>query len=150
MNSNTYPHLITTSWDEPTGTNTATVELLSFDIGPACFGLPISTVDRIVDLNKIDNDFSSLLTGAEILDLHHRLLGMSLSDPPIWIIVKSLNGRSNRIPTDILPTLIYVPLDRIRILPDDFRATSPLGIASHVAMVTTPQGGELIVLIIIF
>jgi hypothetical protein len=44
--------------------------------------------------------------------------------------------------------LTLVPIDRIRILPDDFRATNPLGIASHVAMVTAPQG-ELTVFILI-
>ena len=150
ININNYPNSVKTLGDETMDKTTLTLELVLFDIGIAYFGLPIFNVDRIVDLSNINNDFSSLLTGAKILDLHHQLFGMSLSDPPIWIIAKSFNGRLYRIPTDILPTLTHVTLDRLRILPDDFRATSPLGIASHVAMVTAPQGGELTVLIVMF
>ncbi len=121
--------------DETTLTETATVELAIFDIGIVCFGLPIYDIDRIVSLTNTNHDFSSQLADIEILDLHHRLFGMSLSDPTTWIVIQSLNNRSDRIPTDTLPTLTYIPIDRIRILPDDFRDANPLGIASHVAMV---------------
>jgi hypothetical protein len=121
--------------DKPTLTETTTVELAIFDIGIVCFGLPIYYIDRIVCLANPNHDFNSQLADIEILDLHQRLFGMSLSDPTTWIISQSLNDRSDRIPTDTLPTLTHMPIDRIRILPDDFRAANSLGIASHVAMV---------------
>jgi hypothetical protein len=137
------------AWDRPTGTAIPIVELAIFDIGSACFGLPISTIDRVIDLSAGNHDFSSLLIDAEIIDLHHRLFGLSLADPHIWIMFNSLKGRLYRIPADTLPTLIPVPLDRIRILPDDVRSANPLGIASHVALVTTESQGKLTVLTIV-
>jgi purine-binding chemotaxis protein CheW len=135
MNINTYPNPVKNLWNDSQVIDTATVELANFDIGIAYFGLPIFNIDRIVNLNNTNNNFNSQLAGVEILDLHHQLFGMSLSDPTTWIIIKNLDDRSYVIPTDTLPTLTYVSIDRIRILPDDFRTTNPLGIATHIAMV---------------
>jgi hypothetical protein len=89
----------------------------------------MSKIDRVIN-NLTQADFQ-LDTDLELLDLHHQLFGTSIITTAM-VIFKG--DRSYCIPIDTSPTLKYIPLDRIRTLPAEFRATNPLGIASHVAM----------------
>lgn len=138
MTSNIYPGAIDNSWHEPIAPAAPTVELLIFQIGEIYFGVSISQVDRVVDLTNTRNDFS-FLAGVEPLDLHERLFGTTLLDPVAWVIVNCTDRKAYGIAVGTLPTLVLVPIDRIRLLPHDY-STSPLGIASYVAMLSAPTG----------
>jgi hypothetical protein len=129
-----------------TSTSAPPIELLVFNIEAVWFGLPLARVERVVDITNMRNDFSTL-ANVKLLDLHDWLFGSNLVVPTAWTIFKDAVGTLYGIPVDPVPTLIVVPLDRIRQLPHDVRTTSPLGIASHVALVTEPTR-ELTVFII--
>ncbi len=138
MNEHLYANSIHHSSPDLTSTSDPPiVELLVFTIEEVWFGLPLGRVERIVDITNTRNDFSAL-ANVELLDLHDWLFGSSLLMPTAWTIFKDAVGTLYGIPVDPVPTLVVVPIDRIRQLPQDIRTTSPLGIASHVALVTEP------------
>ncbi len=122
--------------ESPTAIGVATsIELIIFKIEEVWFGIPLRSVERIVDITNVHHDFSALAS-VELLDLHERLFGITLAEPTAWTIFKDAAGNLSGIPVDPVPTLAVVPLDRIRQLHIDFRTTSPLGCASHVALIT--------------
>jgi chemotaxis signal transduction protein len=114
---------------------TQAIESVLFEIDTVWIAIPLSRVDRIVDITNIRNDFSDL-GRVEPLDLHELLFGHHLAEPTAWTIYRDASNTTYGIPVDPVPTLIDIPCDRIRQLPPDFRTTSPLGIASHVALIT--------------
>jgi hypothetical protein len=120
-----------------TSTNAPPLELLVFNIEEVWFGLPLGSVERVVDITNTHNDFSAL-ANVEQLDLHDWLFGSKLVMATAWMIFKDALGTLYGIPVDPVPTLVVVPIDRIRQLPHDVRTNSPLGIASHVARVNEP------------
>jgi hypothetical protein len=124
-----FANIISNKWTETTKQVELTIELIVFDLGEITFGIPMSKIGRVIN-NLTQADFQ-LDADLELLDLHHRLFGTSIITTAM-VIFKS--DRSYCIPIDTSPTLKYIPLDRIRTLPAEFRATNPLGIASHVAM----------------
>lgn len=118
---------------QPAPTNT--IDSISFDIDGVWFGIPLSRIDRIVDVTNLRNDFSDL-ERVEPLDLHELLFGGNLAEPAAWTIYRDASNTLYGIPVDSVPTLVSIPFDRLRQLPTDFRATSSLGIASHIACIT--------------
>jgi hypothetical protein len=110
------------------------IESILFEIDEVWFGIPFSRVERIVDITNLRNDFSDL-ERVKPLDLHELLFGSNLAEPTAWTIYKDASGTLHGIPVNPVPTLISIPFDRIRQLPIEFRTTSPLGIASHVASI---------------
>ena len=129
-----FTNTISNKWTETAKEVEATIELIVFNLGEISFGIPMLKIDRLVTKTRLDRDFN-LSASVEIIDLHHRLFGTSIVNPTAMVVLKgwTLAG----IPIDTTPTLMYVPLDRIRILPTEFRTSSPLGIASHIAMIST-------------
>jgi hypothetical protein len=125
------------SWYQPTVTTAPTIELAIFEIDGISFGLPISKLDRIV--NNPSGEASCPID-MEILDLHQQIFGISTVNTAAWAIVRRDGQPPCAIPVDIIPTLMMVPIDRIRSIPSELRATNPLGIASHVAIVTATTG----------
>jgi chemotaxis signal transduction protein len=117
---------------QPAPTNA--IDSILFAIDTVWFGIPLSRVDRIVDITNMHNDFSSL-SDVQPLDLHGRLFGSTLAAPTAWAIYKDASSTLYGIPVNPVPTIVAVPLDRIRQLPIDFRTTTPLGIASHIARI---------------
>jgi chemotaxis signal transduction protein len=135
-----------TSWYQPTVTAAPTIELAIFDISDVSFGIPIAKIDRILSNTNSSKPFD-LPTGTQILDLHHHLFGIGSLNPAAYAIVRRDCQAMCCIPVDTLPTISTIPIDRIRTLPPELRATSPIGIASHVAMMPTSTG-ELTVFIL--
>ena len=127
---------ISNQWIETIDRAAATIELIVFDIGEVSFGIPMTKIDRVITKATFDKDFR-LGAGIEILDLHYRLFEVSIANPTEVVILNT--DRLYAIPIDSTPTLIDVPLDRIRIIPTEFRANNPLGIASHIAIISTPN-----------
>jgi hypothetical protein len=127
---------ISNKWIETIDKVVATIELIVFDIGEVSFGIPMTKIDRVINQATFKKDYQ-IGSGIEILDLHYRLFEISIVNPTEIAI---FNGdRLFAIPIDSTPTLIDVPLDRIRIIPVEFRTNNPLGIASHIAMISTPN-----------
>jgi purine-binding chemotaxis protein CheW len=116
---------------------TLKIETIVFDLGEVSFGIPINKIDRIISNVHLDKN-STLTQNVEIIDLHDRLTGIPISNPTAIAIFTNDSQQLCGIPIDTVPTLICVPLDRIRTLPHNFCTTNPLGIASHIAMVSTP------------
>jgi chemotaxis signal transduction protein len=123
-----------TKWAEPIDQSTPKIELIIFDIGEVSFGIPITKIDRIISNVHLDQDHT-LTENFTILDLHDRLTGISIVNPTAIAIFTTDQQQSFGIPIDTVPTLLAVPLEVIRTIPNEFRITSPLGIASHLAIV---------------
>jgi hypothetical protein len=125
-----FANTVSNKWAETAKQVEPTIELIIFDLGEISFGIPMSKIGRVI--NNLTQADLQLDPAIELLDLHHRLFGTSITDPTAMVIFKS--DRSYWIPINSPPTLIDIPLDRVRILPAEFRTNSPLGIASHIAM----------------
>jgi chemotaxis signal transduction protein len=135
-----------TAWYQPTVTATPTIELVVFDINNVSFGIPIAKIDRILKHNDPNEQFD-LPADAQVLDLHHQLFGIRSVTPAAYVIVRRDRQELCHLPVDHLPTISTVQIDRIRSIPPELRATSPIGIASHVALISEPTG-ELTVFIL--
>jgi hypothetical protein len=121
----------------------ATLELVVFEIGEVSFGIPMHQIERVINDLFLGEDYS-LTQDVQILDLHHLLFGIAISHPNAMAIFRGDLQKLYGIPIDTIPSIISVPLDRIRILPPEFRTTNPLGIASHVAMIAVPPTESII------
>ncbi len=113
----------------------STLELVMFDVAKVNFGIPMTKINRIISNVFIGEDFT-LTQDVEILDLHHLLSGIEISNPNAIAIFTGQDLKLYGIPIETAPTLISIPLDRIRVLPADIRRDNPLGIASHIAMIS--------------
>ena len=123
-------------WPEQKQQVVPTIELVMFEVAQLSFGIPMTKINRVISNAFIGEDFS-LTQDVEILDLHHRLSGIEISNPNAIAIFTGKDLHLYGIPIETAPTLISIPLDRIRTLPDDVRQSNPLGIASHLAMIST-------------
>ncbi len=124
-------------WYEPTIRVEPTIELLKFKIGEISFGVSIDKIHQIVTSTQF-----TPIPNTELLDLHHRLLGISCPDSAYSIVLNSRNNRLDQIVVDIVPTLISIRIDRIRQIPNDHRTTTIRELSSHVANigdVTSPE-----------
>ena len=128
-----FTNTVSNKWTETAKKTEETIELIVFSLGDVIFGIPITKIDRIVNKTNLDRDFH-LSAEIEILDLHHRLFGNSIVNPVAMVVLKG--DRLVGILIDVTPMLTPVTIDLIRVLPDQFRTNSPLGIASHIAVIS--------------
>ncbi len=131
-------HTNAPSWYQPTATTAPTIEMAIFEIDGISFGLPISKLDRII--NNPNGNAASCPTDVELLNLHQQIFGINAESTVACTVVRRDGQPPCAIPVDTVPTLIMVPIDRIRSIPSELRSTNPLGIASHVAIITMPTG----------
>ncbi len=142
--SSMFTNTVSNKWTETAKKVESAIELIVFNLGEVSFGISMAKIDRILNETNLLRDFS-LIAGIEILDLHHRLFGTSIANPTAMVIFRE--DKLVCIPIDTTPALISVPLDRIRILPAEFRTDSPLSVASYVAM-TSIDDSELTIFIL--
>jgi chemotaxis signal transduction protein len=135
-----------TNFSEQIERSANAIELISFDIGEVRFGIPMTKIARVINNLFIGEDYT-LTQDVEILDLYHLLFGVEISNPNTMAIFIGDGDRLYGIPIEEVPVITQIPLDRIRTLPPDFRTSSPLGIAAHVATITT-DGAESIIFIL--
>jgi hypothetical protein len=126
-----FTNTVSNKWVETAKKIEATIELIVFNLGEVSFGIPMTKIDRVVNKTNLDRDFQ-IGADVEILDFHHRLFGTSIVNPTAMVIFRG--DRLVGISIYTTPTLVSVPLDRIRILPAEFRTNSPLSIANHIAI----------------
>lgn len=130
-----FANTLSNKWSDSPERVIPKLELIVFDVCEVSFGIPITKINRVISSIFIGEDFS-LTQDVEILDLHHRLTGVSLTTPTAIAIFTGDRQQLYGIPIDTVPTIVGVPLDRIRTLPAELRHNSSLGIASHIAMVS--------------
>ncbi len=126
-----FANTVSNKWTETAMKIEESIELIVFSVGEVNFGIPMIKIDRVVNKTNLDRDFK-IDADIEDFDIHHRLFGTSIVNPTAKVIFKE--DRLVGIPINTTPTIISIPLDRIRILPAEFRRNNPLGIASHLAM----------------
>jgi chemotaxis signal transduction protein len=133
-----FANTVSNQWSELTTPTALSVELISFEIDQIKFGMPIAKIERIISNIHLDQDYT-LAQHIEIIDLQDLTTGIPITNPTAIVIFTDNLQRSCGIPINTVPELITLPLDRIRLLPQEFRNTNPLGIASHLAVISTPE-----------
>ena len=125
------------------------IKLLVFEIGKLTLALPILQVQKVVKKSQVHgsglshvNLFHLPEQEIAIVDLHQKLFGVSLTQSEsegYFIISKNVAGEPLGIVINQAPTLIDVSLEQIRLLPDAYRRSDTLEIASHVTTVSQPD-----------
>ena len=125
------------------------IKLLVFEIGKLTLALPILQVQKVVKKSQVHgsglshvNLFHLPEQEIAIVDLHQKLFGVSLTQSEFegyFIISKNVAGEPLGIVINQAPTLIDVSLEQIRLLPDAYRRSDTLEIASHVTTVSQPD-----------
>jgi chemotaxis signal transduction protein len=133
-----FANIVSNQWSELTIPKTLSVEFISFEIDQIKFGIPIAKLERIISNIHLNEDYM-LAQHIEIIDLQDLITGIPIANPTSIAIFTDDLQRSCGIPINTVPELITIPLDRIRLLPQTFRDTNPLGIATHLAMMSTPE-----------
>ena len=125
------------------------VKLLVFEIGKLTLALPILQVQKVVRQSEVYGSGLSHISLTHlpdrelaIVDLHQKIFGTSLTQSPstgYFIIGTNKVGEPLGIIVSKAPTLIDVPMNQIRILPDTYRRSDTLEIASHVTVFSTTE-----------
>jgi hypothetical protein len=131
---------------EPKQRSSPAIELVVFKIDCVSFGIPMTKINRVISNVFIGEDFS-LTQDVEILDLHYHLSGVEIATFNAIAIFTGKNSQLYGIPIETAPILVSVPADRIRILPSETRTNTPLGIASHIAIIAN-EDSQLTILIL--
>ncbi|WP_295616971.1 hypothetical protein [Chamaesiphon sp. GL140_3_metabinner_50] len=114
------------------------IELVIFEIAEVSFGIPMTKINRIISNVFLGEDYS-LTQDVEIVDLHQRLTGTEIANFNAIAIFTGTDGQLYGIQIETVPSLMTIPLDRIRTIPQQIRTNNPLGIASHIAMISNSQ-----------
>ena len=126
----------------------AVVKLLVFEIGKLTLALPILQVQKVVRQNEVHGSGLSHINlthlpegDLAIVDLHQKIFGTSLtqSDTGYFIITTNTIGEPLGIVVSKPPSLIDVPMNQIRLLPDTYRRSDTLKIASHVTILAPAE-----------
>lgn len=125
------------------------------NIGKLTLACRIETVYKVVNCAQIHS--SGLgptgLTHVDgqtvvVIDLHRKLFNVSITgDPRYFVIIKPRRDNLVAIPVTTAPNLMDVQREQIRLLPQTYRQSDTLGIASHVAVI--PNGEESLTLFIL-
>jgi chemotaxis signal transduction protein len=115
-----------------------TIELVVFEIASISFGIPMTKINRVISNVFLGEDYT-LTQDVEIMDLHQRLTGIEISDFNAIAIYTGADRQLYGIPIETVPILMTIPLDRIRTIPQAIRTKNPLGIASHIAMISNSE-----------
>lgn len=122
------------------------LKLLVFEVGKLNLSLPIEQIKKVTKYTSISGSGLSHVNlthlndrEVTIVDLEQKLFKNSQIDrvnfDGYFIITKDIIGESIGILVSKMPTLIDVPLSQIRLLPNSYRHSDTLEIASHVTLV---------------
>jgi purine-binding chemotaxis protein CheW len=134
------------------------MKVVVFPIGSLNCGINVFSIYKVVKSTRLygeDNNWVSMMHIGDrevtILDLRRRLfpneLAQASSDRVYIIVLQNSQGALYGIPVNGIPTLMDLPVDQVRVLPDSFRQANALGIASHVAII--PQSSESLTLFLL-
>lgn len=133
-----------------------TIKLLIFDVGKLTLSLPILQVQKVIKQQPLYGSGLSYvnLTHIEdqevaIVDLHQKLFKINQEDTTgYFIISKNITGEPLGIKVESAPTLIDVPINNIRLIPNSYRRSDTLAIASHVTVISNPNQASLTIFIL--
>jgi purine-binding chemotaxis protein CheW len=148
-------------------TANSSLKLLLFDIGKLHLSLSVDQVQKVTKYQSVHSSglnhvgishLGNLAKGeamqdVTIVDLHKKLFHTSQIDPSegkgYFIITKPVvQGESLGIIVTKAPTLIDVPVEQIRVLPNSYRHADTLVIASHVTLIPQADNNSLTVFIL--
>ncbi|MBR8832238.1 MAG: hypothetical protein N5P05_003490 [Chroococcopsis gigantea SAG 12.99] len=124
------------------------VKLLVFSIGSLHLALSVSTVKKVLNYSAVRGTGLSHfgITTIEdreitVIDLHRRLFktpqAQVSGDKGYLILALNSDGEYFGIWVAVAPSLEDVPLSQLRILPESYRRSDTLSIASHVMALAT-------------
>lgn len=126
------------------------LKLIVFGIGKLTVAFPIERVHKIINCTPVHGSGLSHIgithiddREVTVVDLHQRLFGFTqptdIQAKGYLVNVQSAQGELFSIPTANAPTLMEAPLSRIRALPESYRRSDTLEIASHVIMLAQSE-----------
>ena len=128
---------------------TPTLKAIACKVGHLNLAIRIESVDKILKQTPV---YSSGLNSVGIahvsdrevtvFDLERHLFQTSSMDTAqtgYLVVVRNAANELCGIPVALLPTLIDIPLPTLRLLPESYRHSDTLGIASHVALIPQPE-----------
>jgi chemotaxis signal transduction protein len=134
---------------KPAKAKTQILKLIAFEIGKLSLAVRIEQVHKVVNLPALHGSGLNPVGLARIdnreitvLDLHRRLFH-SEAEPvagTYLVLVKTQRGEILGIPAIETPLLLDVPTTLIRNLPESYRRSDTLEIASHIAIVPVAEG----------
>jgi len=125
------------------------ISVLVFPIGSINFAVPVEAIAKV---QKYTHIFSSGLNHmgvahiddreVTILDLQRRLFNTTAIDAEhqkgYLILIDTPVGEQFGIPVLAMPKFLKIPVSVIRTLPEIYRRSDTLGVASHVAVISEP------------
>lgn len=127
---------------------TDNLRLIVMSLGQLTLACRIEAVFKVVNYSQIHSSGLGH-TGVTyidnhavvVVDLYQRLFkASSIEDPRYFVIVKPQADGLVAIPVTISPNLVDVPREHIRVLPESYRQSDTLAIASHIAVI--PDGDK--------
>ncbi|ESA35452.1 chemotaxis protein [Leptolyngbya sp. Heron Island J] len=120
-----------------------TLKLIVMSLGQLTLACRIETVYKIVNRSQIHSSglgYTGLTHIGEhtavVIDLHRKLFNTPLADEPgYFVLIKPQTGDLLAIPVITSPNLMDIQHKQIRALPDPYRQSDTLNIASHVAVI---------------
>jgi len=136
----------------------AAIRVILFSVGNLTLGFRIEAVHKVLKQTQVHgsgvNSVGVTHMGDHeliVVDLQQRLFQSSSlttgSKRGYLIVAQNKAGDFYAIPVATPPTLMEVPLETIRILPEPYRRADTLGIASHVAVI--PQADSSLTLFLV-
>ena len=128
-----------TSQQSNTRGEAASLKIVVFQVGNLNLAFPAKNVYRVLKTPTYGGGSNSVgivhigEQGISVLDLHRRLFQSSITNQEGYHLVVAENkaGELYGIPTTVVPALRVLPLASIQVLPDSYRHTNILGMASH-------------------
>lgn len=133
----------------------STLRLITMNLGKLVLACRIETVYKIVNRSQIHGSGLGYtgLTHIDghtvmVIDLHRKLFNLPLPDEPgYFMLIKPQIGELLAIPVTTSPSLIDVQYKYIRALPEPYRQSDTLNLASHVAVI--PHGEQTLTIFVI-
>ena len=151
MDSNFGKSELTNQPSKPARQQKKPLKLLVFKIGKLNLALQLNWVTRILNNLPVYSSGLSYFGIAHVdnrevtvIDLHQHLFKSRLVDDTelysYLIIAQNQNREEFGIPLMETPNLMDINRDNVRVLPESYRRSDTLAIASHVAVIPQPSG----------
>jgi len=127
------------------------IKLITFDIGKLNLAVRIDQVYKVVNIPMVHSSGLNPVGLARIdnqdvtvVDLHRRLFRAEATPVSSYylVLVKTARGELLGIPASQTPLMMELPAQLIRSLPESFRRSDTLEIASHIAVLPAEQSTE--------
>jgi purine-binding chemotaxis protein CheW len=135
----------------PVGQGQRSLKLLIFSVGQLNVALSVDIVKKVVDYTTIYSSGLNHMGLARVddreitvVDLHKRLFNASQPMPSnsrgYLVIARNSVGETFGILVSKSPILLDLPISQIRTLPESYRRSDTLEIASHVTVIPQKEG----------